>query len=91
MENTLEAGLARLFGGAAPREPAPTDTRGTAAAETAVAAPASTNTSPELAALAAEARAHYERAVQAQRQGDWATYGEELRRLGQTLERMKAR
>jgi uncharacterized membrane protein (UPF0182 family) len=40
--------------------------------------------------LAAEAQAHYERAVTAQRSGDWATYGEELRQLGQVLERMKA-
>ena len=43
-----------------------------------------------LAALAAEAQRHYERAIQAQRAGDWATYGEELRQLGQVLERMRA-
>ena len=39
-------------------------------------------------ALAAEARSHYERALQAQRAGDWATYGEEIRQLGETLQRM---
>ena len=39
--------------------------------------------SQRLPALAAEAQRHYERAVQAQRAGDWATYGEELRQLGQ--------
>ena len=45
--------------------------------------------SPELSTLAAEAQAHYERAVAAQRNGDWATHGEELRQLGQVLERMR--
>jgi uncharacterized membrane protein (UPF0182 family) len=43
-----------------------------------------------LAAMAARARAHYERAVAAQRSGDWATYGAELTLLGQTLERMRS-
>ncbi len=38
--------------------------------------------------LAAEARQAYERAVEAQRAGQWARYGEELRRLGETLERL---
>ena len=47
--------------------------------------------SSELGALAGEARAHYERAVAAQKSGDWATYGEELRQLGQVLEKMRGR
>ena len=47
--------------------------------------------SPELNALAAEARGHYDRAVQAQRQGDWSTYGEELKQLGAVLDKMRAR
>jgi hypothetical protein len=38
--------------------------------------------------LAAEARATYERAMQAQRAGDWARYGEEVRRLGEILDRL---
>ena len=37
----------------------------------------------QVSQLAAEARAHYDRAVEAQRAGDWAKYGEELRLLGQ--------
>jgi len=41
-------------------------------------------------ALITEARSHFERAVAAQRQGDWATYGEELKRLGESLERVSA-
>jgi len=93
MENTLEAGLARLFGGNAPaREPATTESRATGAAPAAPPSPAGTATaSPELNALAVEARSHYDRAVQAQRQGDWATYGEELKQLGAVLEKMKSR
>lgn len=38
------------------------------------------------AQLAAEAQATYQRAVQAQRTGDWAKYGAELARLGQILD-----
>jgi uncharacterized membrane protein (UPF0182 family) len=45
--------------------------------------------SETLEALAAEARTAYTRAVAAQRAGDWTRYGEELRRLGEILERME--
>jgi len=93
MEKTLEAGLARLFSGAAPPSPpAGTETRapGSTPAPATTASPTSGG-SPELGALAADARAHYDRAVQAQQKGDWATYGEELRQLGQVLEKMKSK
>ena len=43
-----------------------------------------------MSALAAQARAHYDRAVAAQKSGDWAAYGEELRQLGQVLQKMGA-
>jgi uncharacterized membrane protein (UPF0182 family) len=36
--------------------------------------------------LARRARAAYERAVAAQRRGDWAAYGEALEELGRLLE-----
>jgi uncharacterized membrane protein (UPF0182 family) len=91
MQETLEAGLAELFGGkAAP----PVDERSTAAPTPA--APAEGAVTPpgagsDISAMAAQARAHYDRAVAAQRNGDWATYGAELRQLGQVLERMGAR
>ena len=39
--------------------------------------------------LTAEARGHYDRAIAAQRAGDWAKYGEEIKALGEVLERMK--
>jgi uncharacterized membrane protein (UPF0182 family) len=39
-------------------------------------------------ALVAEARGLYQGAMQAQRGGDWARYGEEIKQLGQVLERL---
>jgi len=89
MQETLEEGLAELFGGKAPPR-APEST--TAAPSISPPLPAGAAPAPagaNIAALAAEAQAHYDRAVAAQRSGDWATYGEELRRLGQALDRMR--
>jgi uncharacterized membrane protein (UPF0182 family) len=93
MEETLEAGLARIFGErGAPAAPATTPPGGTQttapapAPQTAGAAPAAGTD-----ALATEARAHYDRAIAAQRAGDWAKYGEEIRALGAALEQMRRR
>jgi hypothetical protein len=95
MEETLDAGLARLFGGGAPRPGQPEVERVSAPASSPGAAepeqPGAAATAAQTAALAAEARGHYDRAIQAQRAGDWSTYGEELRMLGDVLERMRAR
>jgi uncharacterized membrane protein (UPF0182 family) len=93
MEETLEEGLARLFSAAPgqPRPAEPQDTRAPAAPAPQQPAPTPAAAESGLPALATEAQRHYERAVQAQRAGDWATYGEELRQLGQVLERMRAR
>ena len=80
MQETLEGALAELFGGStAQRRPA----------EPAVAGEAPTPDS-RLPTLIQEARRHYEAAVQAQRDIDWARYGEEMRKLGEVLERLKA-
>jgi hypothetical protein len=89
MEETLDAALARLFGGAPPaprRQETPEGTVEPAPQPSTAGAPAA---SSGLALLAAEARAHYERAMQAQRAGDWAKYGEEINRLGEVLEKMR--
>ncbi|MEP7243351.1 MAG: UPF0182 family protein [Gammaproteobacteria bacterium] len=40
------------------------------------------------AGAASEAQSHYQRALEAQRAGDWARYGEELRQLGDALKRL---
>jgi uncharacterized membrane protein (UPF0182 family) len=92
MQETLEEGLAALFGGKVPPSSAGTLTT---AAPTDPGPPAEGDPGsppgPNLTGLASEAQAHYERAVAAQKSGDWATYGEELRRLGEVLDRMRAR
>ncbi|HET6319243.1 MAG TPA: UPF0182 family protein, partial [Chloroflexota bacterium] len=92
MEQTFEGALARLFGGAAaPRvQPSVTSTANQPGAPAALPAPA-VATSPQLSSLADEAQMHYQRAIDAQRAGDWAKYGEEIKALGQTLDRMKQR
>jgi hypothetical protein len=86
MEETLDAALDRLFPGGGSRrppavEPAPP---GQVAVEKGPA--------PEgVASLAAQARMHYQRALEAQREGNWALYGEEIKRLGEVLEKMTRR
>jgi uncharacterized protein len=78
MQETLEGALAELFGGStAQRRPA----------EPAVAGEVPTPDS-RLPTLFQEARRHYEAAVEAQRDIDWARYGEEMRKLGEVLEQL---
>ena len=86
MEPTLEASIARLFGGQAP----PSSTGPDTARERTPSAPGAPSTTPAADArdLTAEARAHYDRAIAAQRAGDWAKYGEEIKALGEVLQRM---
>jgi len=79
MEETLDAGLARLFGGAV--EPT-----AATAAPTGAALP-NNGRAADLARRAAEL---YQRAVAAQRGGDWASYGEALSQLGEALRQLQA-
>jgi uncharacterized membrane protein (UPF0182 family) len=87
MEETLEEGLAQIFGGAVPAAGA---TAPAAAPSPAGAAPTAppTATAPSRAELVQRAKTHYDRALAAQRAGDWARYGEEIRRLGEVLEEL---
>ena len=39
--------------------------------------------------LIRQAKEHYNRALEAQRRGDWFLYGEEIKKLGELLERIK--
>jgi uncharacterized membrane protein (UPF0182 family) len=39
--------------------------------------------------LAVSANEHYKRAMKAQREGNWALYGEEIRKLGEIIEQMR--
>jgi hypothetical protein len=85
MEDTLDAALSRIFSGAVTTTealpalagaaaPAPTKAPGAAAVD--------------IQALIREANQHYQRALQLQRQGDWAGYGDELKKLGEVLNRL---
>ncbi len=48
-------------------------------------------TAPRSDDLVTRARQHYQRSQQFLRQGNWSAYGEEQRKLGETLERLKQR
>ena len=92
MEATLDLALERLFGGATLR-PSPT-TPSTILADT---APTSDQSPPRLAetrasasgTLTQQAQEYYTLALEAQRDGDWARYGEEIERLGEVLQRLQ--
>jgi uncharacterized membrane protein (UPF0182 family) len=87
MRPTLEAALEALFlgqgtldlGGAA-----------RAVAESAGPGAASSGAREPMAALAQQARRHFDAATEAQRAGDWARYGQEIKLLGDALHRMEA-
>jgi uncharacterized protein len=83
MSETLDGALTELFGGSAgsrnPAEPSLAARPGGAPLGDA-----------EFQAAVAEARQRYQSALQAQRAGDWARYGEEIRQLGELLERIGA-
>jgi uncharacterized membrane protein (UPF0182 family) len=78
MRETLDEGLSELFGGAPGQRPP---------SEPLVAAQPSTPDS-RLSPQLNEARRHYDAAIQAQRDLDWAKYGEEMRQLGEVLEQI---
>lgn len=79
MEETLEAGLAKLFGTsekAKPTTQTPTPT-----------APTDVGISKE--DLLGQASDAYETAIRAQRDGDWTRYGEEIKKLGEILNKLR--
>jgi len=85
MEETLEAAIAKIFNSTVPASQDASATAAQSATPQASAEAASTGGS---AVLLKDARDAYERAIQAQRQGDWAKYGEEIKRLGSILENL---
>jgi uncharacterized protein len=96
MEETLPAALNRLFGPGAARvtqtdlERIQAEREAEPATEPGVAPPPRPPAVGDaLAGLAAQAQGHYQRALAAQRAGDWAQYGEEIKRLGEALARMR--
>jgi uncharacterized membrane protein (UPF0182 family) len=77
MEETLDLALERVFGGRVAEE-----THDKAATRTEPTEPA-----PQ-ADLFQQARDLFNRAMEAQRRGDWSLYGEEIRKLGEILEHL---
>ena len=98
MRETLDDALAAMFGGQVESR------RGTLAAADSGAASGAVVGNPQTGppasngvldtstrAMITEAQRHYRAALDAQRQGDWARYGEEVRQLGVVLERLNGR
>jgi len=101
MENSLEEALDRLFppesaaSAAAAQAPSTAEeSRVSGMPDSGVATEPSSGAAPfvsvDMADLATQAKSHFDRAVEAQRAGDWARYGEEIDRLGAVLEQMKS-
>jgi uncharacterized membrane protein (UPF0182 family) len=90
MAETLEQGLDLIFGaGAGARPTVAVDSLGAAApVESAGPAPSAGNAA--VAELLRQAQEHYDRAISAQRAGDWAAYGREIEALGAALRRLRA-
>jgi uncharacterized membrane protein (UPF0182 family) len=80
MEETLDKSLARLFGA----ETKPPGETKPPTGENQPAAPI------DSAGLLEQAKQQYATALEAQKAGDWAKYGEEIKRLGETLEKLNA-
>jgi len=98
MAETLTAALDRLFpsDGSAPQPSEELDAAAVAAMlaggapdGTGTAAARAEGTPSALRILVQRADGHYRAAVSAQRAGDWATYGEQIRSLGRTLTELR--
>jgi uncharacterized membrane protein (UPF0182 family) len=87
MGETLEDGLAMLFGSSVGGRP----TIAAADSATAAVAAAGAGVAGAAADLIRQAQQHYDRAIAAQRAGDWATYGREIDQVGAILGQLRAR
>ena len=79
MDETLDGALTTMFGGA---------TRQRVVPDAPVSGVAAAAGDGQLQTQLTEARRHFLSALDAQRNGDWAKYGEEIKVLGQILERV---
>jgi uncharacterized membrane protein (UPF0182 family) len=78
MEVSLDAALSRIFGDVRVSEEAgPSKTVGLPAVK------------EEKSGLVSAAKEHFDRAINAQRAGNWALYGEEIRKLGEIISKMQ--
>ncbi len=97
MEPTLAEAVIKIFGGSASTgsttttAPGGTTTTTAPGATTTTTTPGTVTTLPtDPAALATLANALYNQAIEAQRRGDWAEYGQVIDRLGIVLEALLA-
>jgi hypothetical protein len=97
MTDTLTQGLIQIFGpsiaASLPQDRLESSVRSlmppAPGAEALAPPPGTVTAEPVMAALVAEANDHFNRALKAQRDGDWALYGEELKKLGDVLKKME--
>ena len=92
MEETLDQALGRLFGSSLGLQPGALRA-GAVVAELDVPQPADVAVTAAGAPigddpLVAQAGQHYRRALEAQREGNWALYGQEIEQLGEVLDRL---
>jgi hypothetical protein len=87
MADDLAGGLSAIFGGAGA---APVSGQTPTTTPTTPAAPAPGQPPAGIDQLAAQALDHYNKAVDAQRRGDWAVYGSELKAMEDVLRQMQA-
>jgi uncharacterized membrane protein (UPF0182 family) len=93
MEATLDAALSRIFEGTVSTTSGEGN-RNTPVSAEAAPSPSAVTVQPavrELQIMIREANQHYERAQQLLKQGDWAGYGEEIKKLGEILKHVPDR
>src|SRR5256885_9794748 len=85
MSETFESSLARLFNGEINTQTQTASAAADTSSKSPSAAAPSATVQPQgpNSDLIREADDHYQRALSAQRSGDWATYGDEIKRLGE--------
>jgi uncharacterized membrane protein (UPF0182 family) len=86
MADTLDVALARIFGGGGAQKINRESLSGSSLQTDSRSLNQPAPPPATQQALAAQAREHYQRAMQAQRDGNWALYGEEIRLLGESLQ-----
>jgi uncharacterized membrane protein (UPF0182 family) len=91
MESTLDAALTKIFGGTVNTTPAQASVSGQPAPAAGAAGAKPSAAEPDTQALIHEANQHYEKALQLERQGDWAGYGDEIKQLGVALNKLAAK
>ncbi len=89
MEPSLDEALSAIFGGNVQTGPGAASGAASAApGANAATAASSGKTAPQVQKLIQEANQDYQKALQLQRQGDWAGYGAEIKKLGDILNQL---